>query len=528
MASKRAVCCEQKIAVVLRSRAEPRASVVLLVLGLSWVLLCPASTTNSHLAAARRSRTSTARHRCQRPLRPRLRRISSVPWPSLHDQPERGLRIHRVRTTNPGPHTRIAGAVSASGYAPLPWLALSLRLDGRRDTHPPDEDGPDSTMVGDPAYRSGSGVLSAHSRRRPERWASGSREPARLPSSRRRPALDLKLLASHRSRQRNLVRARHVGLSPGPQRQERTGRQEQDPAGRSTVAQSQRLQRVLLGVLGVNRASATRGEAFLELSADLLVGKRAPRTLRQSPLRVSVGGRYFFSNALQLEAALSVSLSQRPSLAGTPRGSRASLGSMPAPVCVLACPRPSPSPLRGPTSARSRRHGPDPQGPYERPEPASDGLCRDRRSWRTSCSIQPGSRSRKPRSSCSWKARHGRPSAMPSADTLSRRCRRASPSSQLSATGFLGQSLKISVMAGMAPLAEQQLEPAEETGVLRCVTRTFASEPLGGEHRGARRPTASRSPKVSPTSRVSSRSSSHLGRYQVIITALAIAHTVVT
>ena len=33
---------------------------------------------------------------------------------------------------------------------PLPWLALALRLDGRLDLHPADEDGADKTGTGDP------------------------------------------------------------------------------------------------------------------------------------------------------------------------------------------------------------------------------------------------------------------------------------------------------------------------------------------------------------------------------------------
>lgn len=372
-----------------------------------------------------------------------------------------------------GSHARLAGSLGVA-WVPLESLALSLRFDGRRDTHPPDEDGPDSTMVGDPRLQVRLGRTLTRSTAiggSVGLWMPGTRAPSLHP---RATTVDLKLLGSYRA-------ARSPWSLLGTLGFRWDNSAASAPSDLSRVRPGDRLSlnlsdsNAILWVVGVSRTIGKRGEAFLDLSGDWLVGKHAPSSLRQSPLRAILGGRYFLSDQLQFEATVGASLAQRPSLAvgaplipsepriyaaagfrfGVPKSPRQTwsnqAGAAPAPITgLLPAAGLPPSQTISPRSASLTGTVLDAEGvplSEARVELSLDGETRE------AISDSQG--------------RYSFPDVPLGSVELT-----------LSATGFTEQSLKITVGPGLGPLPAQRLELAAATGMLRCVTRTFASEPL--------------------------------------------------
>ena len=193
---------------------------------------------------------SSTRHRCQRSLRLRVRRVSScVLSISSLTTPERRLRIHRIHAQpNSGSSHSHRWLPSVLASRRSRWLALSLRLDGRHDTHPPERTAPTAPWWATPACSSGSDVLSASAQlARPQRRHRrlDPRDPGAPSIQASATSVDLKLLASHQlqSREPGPVLGT-LGFRLDHSARECTVGQEQNPVpGRLSLAQSQRLQR---------------------------------------------------------------------------------------------------------------------------------------------------------------------------------------------------------------------------------------------------------------------------------------------
>ncbi|MBN2192181.1 MAG: carboxypeptidase regulatory-like domain-containing protein [Polyangiaceae bacterium] len=245
-----------------------------------------------------------------------------------------------------GTNHRAAGTLAVS-VAPIDWLALGLRLDGRYDAHPADDRGRDSGGVGEPRLAARVG----------QAWRAlrlGAEIAAWLPGS-EAPSVDF---AATTLDFRGLVGttigggATTVGGIVG-YRWDNSADSEPDPASlrvgdRAALGLSE-FDALLLGIGLSQRVSSV--EILGEVSADWLVGEGAPG-LGHSPLRLTAGLRHSLSRRLAWEALGEVVPTARPSVAADapmapiePRfsfylGLRARLAPLPAPEAA---------PLVGPT-----------------------------------------------------------------------------------------------------------------------------------------------------------------------------------
>lgn len=210
-----------------------------------------------------------------------------------------------------GAHHRLAGT-AAAGVAPLPWLAFGLRLDGRFDLHPDDGRGAHGAGVGDPrllaraghAFDSGlelGGELGA--------WFPGNQAPSIDLGA---TTLDARGLIAYAPRESRMTLLGALGF-----------RFDNSHNAAPDLTRLRSGDRLALGLSDSHAALIALGgayratddvEVFGELSGDLLLGSKAPK-ITQSPLRFAAGGRYFFSRALQAELTSIVSLSSRPDMA---------------------------------------------------------------------------------------------------------------------------------------------------------------------------------------------------------------------
>lgn len=212
----------------------------------------------------------------------------------------------------PGAHHRIAGSIGA-GVVPLSWLAVSLRLDGRYDFHPPDQYGDDSTGIGEPRlYLRAGHDLSKKLSLGGEMvvWMPGANAPSLDPSA---TTVDLKVLAAYRPSQRFALLG-HVGG-----RLDQSERTAPDPtrirSGDRISLNVSDSHAILFG-LGLSTRALAQTELFGEVSLDLLVGPKAPAFI-ESPFRLSAGARRFFAHHMQGELTTTFSLSRRPDVAST-------------------------------------------------------------------------------------------------------------------------------------------------------------------------------------------------------------------
>jgi hypothetical protein len=207
-----------------------------------------------------------------------------------------------------GAHHRV-GATAAAAFAPEPWLAFTLRMDGRLDLHPNDGRGAHGTGVGDPRIAARAGHALASGLQLGGElglWFPGNSAPSISPKATTVDARGLIAYAPHDSRMTLLgalgFRLDNSGNSAPDLSRLRSG-------DRLALGLSDS-HAVLIALGGAYRASKDV-EVFGELSGDLLIGSDAPK-LTQSPLRIAAGGRYFFSRALQAELTSIISLSGRP------------------------------------------------------------------------------------------------------------------------------------------------------------------------------------------------------------------------
>ncbi len=213
-----------------------------------------------------------------------------------------------------GTHHRFMGDLGL-GYTPLPWLALSLELKGRLDLHPKDErDTAHMSATGDPWLRGRVGFpVSPTVDLGGELglWLPGNAAPSFSPKA---TTVDIKALLSWRAEKSPLTLLGSVGMrvdnsansAPRPLRL-RYGDQ---------IALGLSDSHALLIALGLAYAPTPAVRVFGELSAQLLLGSKAPSMLA-SPLRAAVGARYYVMDHLALELTAIPSLSKRPSTAAT-------------------------------------------------------------------------------------------------------------------------------------------------------------------------------------------------------------------
>ncbi len=364
-----------------------------------------------------------------------------------------------------GSHVRLGGSLGV-GFVPLEWLAVSARLDGRLDIHPPDPEGPDGTMVGDPrlAVRLGRQVAKDFSvGGGVGLWIPGANAPSlRLKAA----SIDMKALGAYRPNQGPLSLLGTVGFRLDNSHNSAPDLRRLRPGDRLSLSLSEF--HAVLGVLGLAYTFEDRAEVFVELSADVLIGAKAPSLLK-SPLRASVGGRYFLGKMLQLEVTVTASLSQRPSLSEQavlvpvePRVYATTGLRFGLPSRVRASQPVEPTPTEEPVEAPPIQIAPVPQianvagsildaGGVALPEAhVILGVGEAKRETFT--------------------------------DTEGRYTFTEVPlglaSMSVSATGFVSQEWEITVVSDMPALSARNLSPAEVTGLLRCLTRTFGSEPL--------------------------------------------------
>ena len=213
-----------------------------------------------------------------------------------------------------GTHHRFLGDLGL-GYTPLPWLALSLELKGRLDLHPKDERGTaHMSATGDPWLRGRVGFpVSPTVDLGGELglWLPGNAAPSFSPKA---TTVDIKALLAWRAQKTPLTLLGSLGVrldqsansAPRPLRL-RYGDQ---------IALGLSDSHALLVALGLAYAPTPALRIFGELSGQVLLGSKAPSFLA-SPLRAAVGARYYVMERLALELTAMPALSKRPSTAAT-------------------------------------------------------------------------------------------------------------------------------------------------------------------------------------------------------------------
>jgi|GEM_PF-1002832 len=383
-----------------------------------------------------------------------------------------------------GSHHRVAGTLGLA-FVPRAWLALSLRLDGRYDLHPADASGPDRTAVGDPRLQLRIGHAIRRSAAPPGLpahelvslgvsalvWVPGTRAPSLDLAA---TSVDLKVLAAYHARS-----ARWTLLASLGYRFDNSAASA--PADLARLRAGDRISLNLsesdavLAVLGALWRVAEHAEAFLDLSADLLTRRRAP-TLLQSPLRVSLGARYFLANGLQIETSVTTSSSQRPSLSASaplvPLEPRVALALGLRYGLARRAQRPPSRSNQSAVSATERALTP--------PAIAEAPVTQAHLALTLSGLIMEASGAPLPEARVVLSS-HGNTLETISDGQGRFRFSPAPPGTaelSVSAAGFMDLHRAVEVASDTAPLALQMLEANSQTGLLRCVTRTFGSEAL--------------------------------------------------
>ena len=367
-----------------------------------------------------------------------------------------------------GTHHR-GQATFGAAVSPLNWLSFALRLDGRLEMHPDDGEGSHSAGFGDPRIFARMGhVLSPELSLGAELggWFPGTDAPSIEPRASSAEARGLLAFTPPSSPWVLLgaagFRLDNSGQSAPDLRRLRVGDRISLGVSDSNA--------VLLAV-GLARRFGRQVEAFGELSADLLVGSRAP-ALSQSPLRAALGGRYFVSPALQLDLTALASLSQRPDVGVDaalvpiePRvlvnlGVRYSVsldGRIEKPA--LIAPRPGPKPAVGAVAAK----------PAEPQSTTLTGTLTDDKG-------EP-----LPEASVTLRVAGGelRDAITDAEGRYTFQWVPVGPATlEVVATGFQTQSWDIVVQANMPVETPRSLVPKADSGLLRGLIRSFTSEPL--------------------------------------------------
>jgi hypothetical protein len=221
-----------------------------------------------------------------------------------------GYAFTESQSAAPGSHHRLIGRLGA-GLVPLPWLELALGTNVRHDRHTGDELGSDTGTVLDSDVQALGGAELAGDLHLGTALAAHFSRGDDVGRSLAHPALDLQLLAAWLPE----GSAFSVGLAAG-YRIDRSGGLLAHPEGLRTG------DRLALEVSDFDALSAGIGtsyrlsktELLAELSGNVLVGAGAP-AFRYSPLRAALGARQDLSPAVALRLSVESSLSSRESRA---------------------------------------------------------------------------------------------------------------------------------------------------------------------------------------------------------------------
>lgn len=356
-----------------------------------------------------------------------------------------------------GRHDRLLGHLGFA-YTPLPWLSVSLELAGRIDVHPDDVRGTNITGTGDPWLRgrvgwpllpelSLGGELGL--------WLPGNDAPSFKPSA---TTAEAKGLVSYQ------VAPRWQLLGSLGMRLDNSGYTAPDlerlrQGDRITLGLSDS-HAVLLGI-GVAHHVLPELQAFAEVSAQLLVGKDAPGLL-EAPLRAALGARYFMQRGFQLEATLMPSLSQRPSIA------------VDAPLVPI---EPRFSALLG---LRYQFGGPKPVVAPAAAETPKALPVRDEPPLATVTGVLNDAQGPLPDANVTLRQGLAEQAGITDAEGRYRFFNVIPGKVQLSAStaGFETDSWEVNAVAPLTEVPARVLAPAEAEGTLRCLVRSFDSDPL--------------------------------------------------
>jgi hypothetical protein len=363
-----------------------------------------------------------------------------------------------------GHHDRLTGNLGIA-YVPLSWLALSLELAGRLDIHPDDERGKNRTGTGDPWLRGRAGWPLARGVALGGElglWLPGNDAPS---FSAKATTLEAKSLVSWASQQERWTLLGLLGM-----------RLDNSANSAPDLARLRHGDRVALGLsdshallvgVGLAHRPTAKLQLFGELSGNLLLGKDAPKLLA-SPLRAAIGARYFVLDELSVELSLIPSLSQQPSTAVT------------APLVPI---EPRFSALAGlryrflsqTPVAMPRAQVPVEQEPTPREEPVSLATLRGVLTDNVGAALPDVAvllnyEGGEQETVSDAEGRYTFTELKPGKVTLSAH-----------APGFKASMWELEVSAPLTSAPAQALQPADNKGSLRCLVRSFRSEPLTAE-----------------------------------------------
>ena len=360
----------------------------------------------------------------------------------------------------PGAHHRAQGSLGIA-LAPTTWLAFALWFDGRLEFHPDDGRGAHSAGFGDPRLLARAGhALSPALALGVELgvWFPGHEAPSLDPAATSAEARAL--LAFTPEGPWVVLGALGFRLDNSSQIAPDLTRLRLGDRIALGLSDSN----ALLVALGLARRIGREVELFGELSGDLLVGSRAP-ALGRSPLRAALGGRYFFTDALQGELSAITSLSQRPEV-------------MPDDPLVPIEPRVAVvAAVRYSTDLGARERAAPAPPPRVRPAPlpapaplatVSGELVDDAGAPLPEATVTLRTQDGEAREAITHAAgRYEFAAVPPGAAEL-----------EASAIGFTTQRWSVDAQPGMAVQPARALAPSADAGVLRGLVRSFDSTPL--------------------------------------------------
>lgn len=361
-----------------------------------------------------------------------------------------------------GLHHRAIGILGVA-YVPLDWLAISLELAGRMDFHPADErGGKHMSATGDPWLR---GRVGWPVQRRLllggelGLWLPGNTAPSYSPKA---TTIDIKALLSWTDASEAWTLLALAGM-----RVDNSASSAPDPArlryGDRIALGLSEAHGLLVGVGLMRRIQAV--QVFAELSAQLLLGAKAP-SLASSPLRAAVGARYFFSDSLSAELSVIPVFSQRPNT-----GPSAALAPIEPRVSVLAGVRYQRRPKASETPVQAE---PVKDDATARDEPAPMAALRGSLTDEAGAPLPDAtvilndSVGEQKESVSQGDGSYVFQGLKPGKATLS-----------VTAPGFQPHMWEVEVKAPVTQLPAEQLSAvAAAAGSLRCLVRSFKSEPL--------------------------------------------------
>jgi Carboxypeptidase regulatory-like domain len=361
-----------------------------------------------------------------------------------------------------GHHDRLTGNLGIA-YAPLDWLALSLELAGRLDFHPDGDKGTYVTGTGDPWLRGRvgwdlkpglalGGELGI--------WFPGTDAPSFTAAA---TTLELKPQLSWRTRAERWLVLGMLGVRIDNSANSAPDLTRLRQADRVSLGLSD-FHALLVGVGAAHRPLPAL-QVFAELSVNLLLGEDAPPLL-ESPMRAVAGARYFVLDELSLELSTATSLSQQPST---------------APDAPLVPIEPRFSVFAG-VRYRALSKKPVEQAPapptQEVVQPTAEPALATLRGVLTDklgaalpdVAILLNFEGGEQETISDAEGRYTFRDLKPGKVTLSAH-----------APGFKAGMWEVEVRAPLTNAPAQTLDPADEMGSLRCLVRSFRSEPLQAE-----------------------------------------------